>query len=139
MGLLESIEGAIRSKSGRPPEQQPGFLGSICDLITNSQTGGLQGLVEKFKTAGLGQIADGWVAKGPNPPVTSDQLHKVFSPDQLKGFAQKLGIDADMATKHLSDMLPEVVDKLTPDGKLPAGGIDCSSALAQLKQKFFGS
>jgi uncharacterized protein YidB (DUF937 family) len=139
MGLLESIEGAIRSKSGNSPDQQPGFLSSICDLITNSQTGGLQGLVEKFKSAGLGQIADGWVGKGPNPPVSSNQLQQVFSPDQLKGFSQKLGIDPDVATKHLSEMLPEVVDKLTPDGKVPAGGLDCSAVLAQLKQKFFGS
>src|SRR5690349_21294187 len=117
MGLLESVEGAIRSRTGSSPDQQHGFLSSICELITNPQTGGLQGLVEKFKAAGLGQIADGWVAKGPNPPVTPDQLQKVFPPDQLRGFAQKLGIESDMATKHLSDTLPQVVDNLTPDGK----------------------
>jgi uncharacterized protein YidB (DUF937 family) len=139
MGIMESVAGAILSRTGSSPEQQHGFLSSICDLINNPQTGGLQGLVEKFKSAGLGHIADGWVSKGPNPPVNSDQLQQVFSSDQLRGFAQKLGIDPDVATKHLSDMLPEVVDKLTPDGKLPAGGFDCSSALALLKQKFFGS
>jgi uncharacterized protein YidB (DUF937 family) len=139
MGILESVAGAILSKTGSSPDQQHGFLSSICDLITNPQTGGVQGLVEKFKAAGLGQVADSWVANGPNPPVTADQVQKVFSPDQLRGFAQKLGVDPDVATKHLSDMLPEVVDKLTPDGKLPAGGIDCSSALALLKQKLFGS
>jgi uncharacterized protein YidB (DUF937 family) len=139
MGILESVAGAIFSKTGASPDQQHGFLSSICELINHPQTGGLQGLVEKFKSAGLGHIADGWVSQGPNPPVTSDQLQKVFSSDQLRGFAQKLGIDPDVATKHLADMLPHVVDNLTPDGKLPAGGIDTSSAVALLKQKLFGT
>lgn len=139
MGILESVAGAILSKTGSSPDQQHGFLSSICDLINRPQTGGLQGLVEKFKSAGLGNVADGWVSQGPNPPVTTDQLQKVFSSDQLRGFAQKLGVDPDVATKHLADMLPQVVDKLTPDGKLPAGGIDTSSAVALLKQKLFGT
>ena len=139
MGILESVAGAILSKTGSSPEQQHGLLSSICELIYNPQTGGLQGLVEKFKSAGLRHIADGWVSNGPNPPVSSEQLQKVFSSDQLRGFAQKLGIDPDVATKHLSDMLPHVVDNLTPDGKVPAGDFDCSSAVALLKQKLFGS
>jgi uncharacterized protein YidB (DUF937 family) len=139
MGILESVEGAIFSRTSTSPEQQHGFLSSICELINHSQIGGLQGLVEKFKAAGLGHIADGWVSQGPNPPVTTEQLQQVFSPDQLRAFAQKLGVDLDVATKHLAEMLPHVVDNLTPEGKLPAGGIDTSSAVALLKQKLFGS
>jgi len=138
MGILESVATAILSKTGASPDQQQGILASVCELINHPDTGGLQGLVEKFKAAGLGHIADGWVSKGPNPPVSADQLQQVFSSDQLRGFAQKLGVDPDAAAKHLADILPHVVDHLTPDGKLPEGGIDTSSAIAMLKKKFFG-
>jgi uncharacterized protein YidB (DUF937 family) len=138
MGLLETVASVFK-KEGSSPEEQKGFLSGICELLNHPETGGLQGLVEKFKSAGLGNIADGWVSKGPNPPVTSDQLQKVFSSDQLRGFAQKLGINPDDATKHLADTLPQVVDNLTPDGKVPKGGFDCEAAVSMLKTKFFES
>ena len=139
MGIFESVASAILTKSGASPDQQQGFLTSICELINNPQTGGLQGLVDKFKAAGLGHIADGWVAKGPNPPVTPEQVQQVIPSDQLRGFAKKLGLDPDDATKHLADMLPHVVDHLTPDGSIPPGGVDTSSAVALLKKRLFGT
>jgi uncharacterized protein YidB (DUF937 family) len=139
MGILETVAKEILSKTGQSPDQQQGFLSGIWELINNPDIGGLQGLIAKFKAAGLGHIADGWVSQGPNPPVTAEQLQKLFSADQLRGFAQKLGINPEDATKHLADMLPHVVDNLTPDGKLPVDGLDTSTALALLKQKLFGS
>jgi uncharacterized protein YidB (DUF937 family) len=139
MGVLESVASTVFKKDGASPDKQQGFLSSILAMIGSPDVGGLQGLVNKFKTAGLGQIADGWVAKGPNPPVTPDQLQKVFSSDQVRAFAEKVRIDPDDATKHLADTLPQVVDNLTPDGKVPAGGFDPAAALNLLKQKLFGS
>jgi uncharacterized protein YidB (DUF937 family) len=139
MSLFESVASAIFTKAGVSPEQQQGVLTSVCELINNPQTGGLQGLVDKFKAAGLGHIADGWVAQGPNPPVTPEQVQQVIPPDQLRGFAQKLGINPDDASQHLADMLPHVVDQLTPNGSIPPGGVDTSSAVAILKKQLFGS
>lgn len=139
MGVFESVASAILQRTGASPDQQHGFLTAIAELINNPQTGGLQGLVDKFKAAGLGHIADGWVAQGPNPPVTPEQLQQVIPSDQLRGFAQKLGLDPDDANQHLADMLPHVVDHLTPNGTIPPGGVDTASAVAMLKQKLFGS
>jgi uncharacterized protein YidB (DUF937 family) len=139
MGIFESAASSILTKAGVSPEQQQGVLSSVCELINNPQMGGLQGLVEKFKAAGLGHIADGWVAKGPNPPVTPDQVQQVIPSDQLKGFAQKLGINPDDASQHLAEILPQVVDHLTPNGSIPPGGVDTSSAIALLKKQLFGS
>lgn len=139
MGIFESVASAVLSKVGSSPEQQEGILSNICQWINRPEIGGLQGLVQKFNAAGLGHIADGWVSNGPNPPVSADQLQQVFSSDQLRAFAQKLGIDPDVATKHLAEILPHVVDHLTPDGKVPEGGIDTASAVAMLKEKFLGN
>ena len=139
MGILDTVTAAIFQKAGSTPEQQHGFLSGICELINHPEVGGLSGLIDKFKAAGMGHIADGWVSHGPNPPVSADQLKKIFSSEQLRSFAQRLGIDADTAQQHLADMLPPVVDNLTPDGKVPSGGMDTAAELACLKEKLFGS
>jgi uncharacterized protein YidB (DUF937 family) len=141
MGLLAEMAGGVLSKlSGSQDPNNPNNLCStILGLINHPEVGGLQGLVEKFKSAGLGHIAEGWVSQGPNPPVTADQLKQVFSSDQLRGFAQKLGIDPDEAANHLAQLLPSVVDHLTPDGTVPQGQLDASIALAALKAKLFGA
>jgi uncharacterized protein YidB (DUF937 family) len=137
MGLLSDVAGSVLSKLGGSQDQH-NLLSSVLGLINHPQVGGLQGLVEKFKTAGLGHIADGWVSQGPNPPVSSAQLQQVFSADQLRAFAQKLGIDPDQATQHLAAVLPGVVDHLTPNGTVPQGGFDASAVLTSLKAKLFG-
>ena len=138
MGFIESVATKMLAKRVSSPEGQQGFLSSICEMINSPQIGGLQGLVEKFKSAGLSNVADAWVAKGPNPAVSKEQLRNVFSADQLRAFGEKLGIDSDDAASNLSEMLPNVVDSLTPDGKLPEGELDCNAAIALLKQRLFG-
>ncbi len=141
MGLLANMANAIVTKAmgSSGSTEQTNFLSGILSFINHPEIGGVGGLVDKFKQAGLGNMASAWVGNGPNPPVTPDQLKQVFSSDQLKAFAQKLGINPDEATSHLADLLPHVVDHLTPDGKIPASGIDMSTALESLKQKLFVS
>ncbi len=136
MGILAEVAGAVLSKTGAPQDQHS-FLSSVLGLINHAEVGGLQGLVDKFKAAGLGNLAQGWIAQGPNPPVSPDQLHQVLSPDLLRGFAQKLGMDPDEATQHLAALLPGIVDHLTPDGSMPAGQIDAAKVLDGLKAKLF--
>jgi uncharacterized protein YidB (DUF937 family) len=114
------------------------LLSSVIGLINRPEVGGVSGLVDKFKSAGLGHLADSWVAQGPNPPVSSADLQKVFSSDQLRAFAQKLGVNPDEAAQHLAQLLPGVVDHLTPNGTVPQGGIDTNAVLAALKAKIFG-
>ncbi len=139
MGILDNFTATVREKLGVTGDQQQGMLNGLCELLNHPETGGLPGIVDKLKAAGLGHLADGWVSNGPNPPISADQLKNVFSREQLQGFAQKLGIDVDAATKHVAEMLPHVVDQLTPNGQLPTGNVDPAAILAQLKQKVFGS
>ncbi|MCE9552829.1 MAG: YidB family protein [Planctomycetes bacterium] len=139
MGILETVTKTMfSSTSDKPQTEQSGLLGGILALINSPQIGGLQGLMDKFKAAGLGQAAESWVANGPNPPITADQLRKAIPADQLSGIAKQLGTDVDGASQQLAESLPHVVDNLTPDGKLPAEEMDPAAMLAMLKQKFFG-
>jgi uncharacterized protein YidB (DUF937 family) len=137
MGFFSDQAGALLSKVTGSQDQH-NLLSSVLGLINRPEVGGVQGLVDKFKAAGLGHLADGWVAQGPNPPVSPGELQKVFSPDQLSAFAQKLGINPEEATKHLAALLPGVVDHLTPNGTVPQGGIDTAAVLGALKAKLFG-
>src|ERR1700760_4229239 len=104
MGFLDQA-GAILSKFGGSQDQQHSVLSSVISWINGPEVGGVPGIVDKFKQAGLGHIADKWAPPGPNPPVSADQLQKVFSNEQVRAIAAKLGVDPDEALQHLSQML----------------------------------
>ena len=81
--------------------------------------GGLGGLLDKLQKGGLGSAADSWVASGPNQPVSPGKLGSALGPDIIKTIAQRSGLSEEEITKQLSQVLPGVVDKLTPQGRLP--------------------
>ncbi len=85
--------------------------------------GGLQNLISQFDAKGLGDIIGSWVGTGQNKPIAADQIQKVFNSDALSGIASKLGLNANDLSGQLSNLLPGVVDKLTPNGKVPEGDI----------------
>src|SRR3974390_1773056 len=81
--------------------------------------GGLGGLLDKLQKGGLGDAANSWVGTGQNKPVTPGQLGPALGPDIIKTIAQRSGLSEEEITKQLSQILPGVVDKLTPQGRLP--------------------
>lgn len=85
--------------------------------------GGLGGLVEQFSRAGMGDIAKSWVGTGQNLPISPDQLSQVLGGDTLGRMAGQLGMNQGDLLGQLSQMLPQVVDKLTPQGQIPQGDI----------------
>jgi uncharacterized protein YidB (DUF937 family) len=89
--------------------------------------GGLGGLLKKLEQGGLGSAADSWVGTGQNQPVSPGQLGSALGPSIIKMLAQKSGIPEEELTKQLSQVLPGIVDKLTPSGRLPTA--------AELSQK----
>ena len=138
MGLLDSI---LSATSGNPQQaggqaQGQTMLSSVLGLIQHSNVGGLQGLMQKFESAGLGHLVSGWVSKGPNPPATGDQVQSALGEEQIQQYAQQTGQSPQQAKDTLAQLLPHVVDHLTPDGNVPQQGIDWSSALGALKSKF---
>ena len=117
MSLLSSVLGAVTGKTDGKTDPTP-LIGMLSVLL--AQSGGLQGLMNKFSQAGLGHVFSDWVSTGPNPPISADQIRQVLGSEQIQSVAAKLGIDPTRASEALAEHLPTVVDRLTPDGKITA-------------------
>jgi uncharacterized protein YidB (DUF937 family) len=79
----------------------------------------LGGLLNKLQQGGLGDETKSWVGSGQNQPVAPGQLGSALGPNIIKMLAQKSGLSEEELTKQLSQVLPGIVDKLTPSGRLP--------------------
>jgi uncharacterized protein YidB (DUF937 family) len=82
--------------------------------------GGVTGLAQKFQNGGAGEVFTSWVSTGDNRTITAEQISTVLGSSQVQAFAQKLGIDPAQASEFIAQHLPEVIDKLTPNGQVPA-------------------
>lgn len=92
---------------------------STSDQGAGGLLGGLGGLLDKLQKGGLGNVANSWVGSGQNQPVSPGQLGPALGSNIIKALAQRTGLSEDELTKQLSQVLPGVVDKLTPAGRLP--------------------
>ena len=116
MGLLDNLENQALGNvlAGGSNSLASGLL----QMIQN-QPGGLPGLVQSFHDKGMGGLVSLWISSGPNPPISCDQVHQVLGTDQVKALAVKAGISPDVAGAAIAQILPGLVDKLTPNGAVP--------------------
>jgi uncharacterized protein YidB (DUF937 family) len=82
-------------------------------------TNGLNDLIKNFQQAGQGPTAQSWVDKGPNKPIEAPDLEKALGPEKIEWLAKETGMKREELLKELSRELPQVVDKLTPEGRIP--------------------
>jgi uncharacterized protein YidB (DUF937 family) len=124
--LLNSVMGALNAGGGG---QGGGGMAQLLPVVMQlvQQNGGLEGLMQKFQQGGLGEVVQSWVSTGANLPVSADQLGQALGPELL----QKAGGSADMLGP-LAQLLPQLVDGLTPNGQLPAGGAGGADLSAML-------
>ena len=123
MGMLDGLLNQVASTlKNNPSGQQTGLASSVLNMLTSGSQGGLAGLIQTMKDKGLGSIAESWVQTGPNQPISPQQIEQVLGNDQLRQLAAQHGIDVDAVRNHLAQILPVVVDKLTPQGTMPQGG-----------------
>lgn len=97
------------------PTGGPTARGIIGALLT----GGMMDLVQQFRGAGRSDAVDSWVAPGENRAVSPDDLSEVLTEQQIAFLMTRTGLSRQELLKGLSDQLPQVVDRLTPDGRLP--------------------
>ena len=139
MGLFDSVAGGLGQMLGG--QQAQGVAGDnpmlqvVMGLMNNS--GGLSGLLDKFQQGGLGDLVQSWVGTGSNLPISAEQIQQVLGSGALGDIASKLGIQPEQAAGELSQALPDVVDKLTPGGQLPAEG-DLMATAQQMLGKLLG-
>jgi uncharacterized protein YidB (DUF937 family) len=93
------------------------LLGVVVGMLGKS--GGLGGMLDKFKGAGLGDKADSWVGTGPNEPLKTDEVERALGPEELQQISQQTGMSVDEVREKLAAGLPEVVNHLTPEGQVP--------------------
>lgn len=133
MGLFDSILGqvgsAISSSSG---SENGGLMDAVAGLINNPETGGLNGLIDSFKEKGMEDSIASWIGTGQNLPISAEQIQAVLGSEQVQAIAQKLGISTGDASSGLAGLLPQLIDKLTPDGQVPDGGM-LEQGLAMLR------
>ena len=99
-----------------------GIVGAGMVSVVNGileQHGGLQGVVREFEKNGLGSTVRSWVRTGPNEPISPVDVQTTLGPDLLQQLSAKSGLSVQELTQKLSQVLPQAVDKLTPDGVLP--------------------
>lgn len=89
--------------------------GSLADVIQN----GLGGLLESMQQSGHGDVAQSWVGSGENKPIAPEDLGQVLGLDTINQLSQQTGMPADDLLSQLSESLPQIVDQLTPHGRLP--------------------
>lgn len=120
MGLFDSVLGAVSGQL----QQQGGLAGALGGLLgSNGEVGGLSGLADKFQQAGLGDVIGSWIGRGENLPISAEQISGVLGSDVLGRIASQLGVDPTQASDQLSQLLPGLIDKLTPHGAVPEGGL----------------
>jgi uncharacterized protein YidB (DUF937 family) len=119
MGLLDSTTAHIaEALPTADNSQQSGIFDAIIGLINNPQTGGIQGLVNTFEEKGVGGVIASWIGTGENLTISEEQLEAIIGNDRIQTLSQTLGITSQDISGHLSKLLPQVIDRLTPSGTL---------------------
>ena len=158
MGLLEAVLGQVlggmQSQGSRP---LPGGLGGLeglggrggaggmggmgmaaivaIALQLLQRNGGLEGVLGRMRQTGHASEADSWIGTGQNMPISPDVLSQIFGRDEVGRAAREMGVDPDEAMGGLANVLPEVVNQMTPQGRVESGGDDLvARALEELER-----
>ena len=112
------------------------IVGAIGGLVGGQ--GGLQGLIDTLGQGGLDDIAQSWINKGSNKPVTPDALGAALGPDKVNQLSAQSGLSIEALLPLLASALPAIIDALTPDGNVPQGdaaqGFDIGGMLEGLSE-----
>ena len=122
LALLASRYLSGGSKAGpasASPNAVPASPASTPDAAPGDILGGLGGLLKQFQQNGFGDAIDSWIITGPNKPVAPGQISNALGPDVIDALSQRTGLSKDQILQILSQVLPNTVDQLTPQGRLP--------------------
>lgn len=128
MGLLDTLIGSVLGGG----DKQNALAKLVGDLVTNNPSGqGLAGLVQQFQQKGMGDLVNSWVSTGENKELSAEQVEQALGSEKVQQIAQQTGMDGQQAAGSIAQLLPQLIDKLTPNGQVPAQG-DVQSMLGNL-------
>lgn len=128
--LQQLLGGSGTSAGGLDIAKLTALAGPLLQQLQSS--GGLQGLLNQLQSQGLGQQADSWVGTGANEAVDPQALGNALGEQNVEALAQQSGMSAQDVTAGLSQILPGLVDKLSPGGQLPTSADDLTGMLSQI-------
>jgi uncharacterized protein YidB (DUF937 family) len=138
-GLGDLIGGVLGGRGATGGSGSPagglggGLLGALLPVVASMlANGGLKKLLAGLQAKGLGAEADSWVSPGANKQVGGAEVRDVLGDDEITRISDKLGIPEDEAAEAVATVLPDVVDQVTPEGKLPADD-ELDSAFGRLR------
>ena len=135
MSLFDSVLKAATGTAPAIDTSHSSLASAALSMLSNSQTGGISGLVEQFAAQGLGHIVSSWIGTGQNLPISPQQLQSILGSEQVQAIAAKAGLSPEAVNTGLAQILPQIVDHLTPNGQLPQGDL-MAKGLELLQGKF---
>lgn len=154
MSLIDNLLGAMSGAAGSGQSAAPNPLLQIAlSMLANSGSGsaaggvnggvgglgnslgGLGGLINAFQRNGMGDQMQSWIGTGQNMPISPDQLQQILGQGTIGQIAQQLGLSPQASASGLSELLPQLIDRLTPNGQAPQGDLgDIAEIMARLGQ-----
>jgi len=122
--LEQLLRGALQGFGGNQSSSSPLLQIAAALLNNGGQFGGLQGLIQQFQRSGFDSQVNSWVSTGSNLPISPDQLMQVLGAGRMQQMAQDSGLDAQSLSGGLAELLPQMIDRVTPNGQTPDGGLD---------------
>ena len=116
MGLLDDMMNKAGSAMGGDGASNPLFA-QVTHFVESQ--GGVGAVVQSFRDKGFGSVVSSWVSTGQNLPIDSTQLQQMLGSEQVQQMAAKIGVSPDMISSGLATILPQVIDRMTPNGTVP--------------------
>lgn len=136
MGMFDDALNMLKSQIPGA-EGQSNMLEGVLQLVNNPQTGGLAGLAQRFTEGGMGKEVGSWISSGQNLPISPQQIQAVIGNTPIQEMASKFGLTPEQTSMAIANLLPQVIDKLTPEGTMPQGGDLLQQGIDFLKKKLF--
>jgi len=123
MGLFDELLGnALGTQGDERAKQSSSLVSGLLDLIDEPETGGISGLQSRSGSQGLGDLVASWIGTGRNQPISADQITSLLGAKRVDAVGQGAGLSGALAAGAIAALLPTLIDKLTPEGKVPASG-----------------
>jgi uncharacterized protein YidB (DUF937 family) len=135
VGILDGLLGGLMGGGASGTQQAPSpLLQMALQLI--QQNGGLPGIISKLQSGGMAQQVGSWVGTGQNMSISGSQLQEVLGSGSIGEIAQQLGMSHGDASSGLAQVLPQIIDHLTPAGQLGDNHADLlAQALSALTKR----
>jgi len=117
MGLLDTLTGMLGASTTTSNEPAVVLARKAFEVLQSE--GGVQGLLQRFNDHGFANEVASWISTGTNLPISAADIQRVLGSSRVQEIARSAGVPTDIASGHLADVIPQIIDKLTPGGKVP--------------------